>query len=163
MTCCQLISGKAGVPSPFCKIISFSYYDGTTSGAAMCGVCGREYFYDLLSLDDNQDVRIYGFSSIQAGSLGDLTEICSRFDTPKWPEWHPKPGVNDRGRKEFRAKIGEIRKTKTPPQLVVASEELSKLLLLAKAVHTAELLSDMPDSESPDAKDFTKWLAFLKS
>src|SRR5712692_1783644 len=90
MTCCQLIHGEERVGSPFNRMISFSYYDGTTSGLTQCAVCGREYCYDLLSWDEKQDVRIFGLCSVAGGSFHELTTLCSGHETPRWPEWHPE-------------------------------------------------------------------------
>src|SRR5436305_11932404 len=120
MTCCQLILRQEGVVSPFNRLISSSYYDGTTGGICSCAVCGREYFYDLFSWDEGQDVRIFGFSALQSGSFERLALLCRRYDTPRWPEWLPNFNhrEGERDREEFQAMMDDLRREKEPTRLV---------------------------------------------
>jgi hypothetical protein len=159
-----MLGSQGEATSPFNQIISSSYYDGTTAGIAKCGVCFREYIYELLSWDSGQDLRIFGLWEVPKGSFSELVDFCSGFDRPRWPEWSPIFQGPERQRylEAFRAKFERIRRLKSSLQIVVATEEISRLIVASKAADGMGTLKELHLAETFSAESFADWMTFLK-
>jgi hypothetical protein len=160
--CCKSIAGAMNVISPFDRVISFSYYDGATSGITRCKTCGNEYVFELLSWDANQDIRIFGLSLVPSGSFEKISALGIKIDVPRWPEWQPvltdKKLIADQVALENEMK--SVTSTKDPITLVVAAESLTQKINSVKNV----VLSDAklpPLQECLEERAFLKWQAFL--
>jgi hypothetical protein len=75
--CCQQLLTKSAMRSPFGRIISLGFYDGTTSGVAQCSHCSRFYKYELVAWDSSQDLRIYSLAALPQESFEALLKLLS--------------------------------------------------------------------------------------
>lgn len=72
--CCQQITER--VPSPF-EVKVINWYDGITEGVARCRTCGWAYHVEMLTWDQGQDIRIYGFRRILPEAFEKLVAVIS--------------------------------------------------------------------------------------
>jgi hypothetical protein len=70
------------------RLISFDYYDGTTSGIVHLESEQLDYKYDLVAWDDKQDDRVFCLTLLGA-VLDGLVDALSVLGKPTWPCWYP--------------------------------------------------------------------------
>jgi hypothetical protein len=70
------------------RLISFDYYDGTTSGVIRLDNERLDYRYDLVSWDGEQNRRIFCISPLDA-VFDNITDALSPLGKPTWPCWYP--------------------------------------------------------------------------
>jgi hypothetical protein len=162
LNCCKSIFDKADFKSPFDKAIAFSYYDGAKSGITKCSTCGNEYFFELLSWDANQDVRIYGLSLTPAGAFEKIIALAKKFDVPRWPEWCPT--LNDKRlaaeQTVLKDEINELVSAEGPVTFVIATENLTQKINLARKIIAGDH-NVPPLQERLDDSAFLEWQKFL--
>jgi hypothetical protein len=162
LICCQHLQTKSAMRSPFGRIISLGFYDGTTSGIAQCSHCSRFYKYELVAWDSNQDVRIYSLADVPQESFDALVRLLSVVKGPTWPFWvpilpsdsGPEVGVLK------RAIDSELAKAEPPGQVIV-SRHLDREILASKEL-SDEARVKLPKSINyPDMGDWGFWQAYL--
>lgn len=163
MVCCQNLPKTREALSPFQKVISASYYDGTTSGVAYCANCHREFFYKLFSWDDAQNVRIFGLYSVRQGTFEALHRVAGEMEIPRWPEWNVSfRGANaEAQRQTFLATVRESVQAKGPLQFIVATRDITTSIGFAKGLNDATSLAILSLQEDFDPKSFDRWMGFL--
>jgi len=136
LNCCKSMFGKADFKSPFGKALDFSYYDGAKSGITKCSTCANAYYFELLSWDANQDVRICGLSLIAVGAFEKIMVLAEKFDVPKWPEWCPTLKDKRLAAEQTVLKdaINELVSAKGPVTFVIATESLTQKINFARKI-----------------------------
>jgi hypothetical protein len=79
--------------SPFVQLIVLDWCDGPRAGLLKCGRCGREYRFDLLDEqindEEGRDVWVLSLAPLAEGSLARLAAALAPYQTPRWPVWVP--------------------------------------------------------------------------
>jgi hypothetical protein len=118
--CCRFFIGVVrGRHSPFARLLATRYYDGPTEGLVECGSCGTTYSFQKLDWDDQQDIRIFSLSPISGRGLDDLMRSPGS-PLPKWPNWI----LTSEESADFAAKVDELRKSASPEEFIVVTEDL---------------------------------------
>jgi hypothetical protein len=84
--CCQHL--KSGDPSPF-ELTVFGWYDGPTSGFAVCSGCDRVYHFELIATDEEVGERVYAFKEVSRASYDAViaADASTRGgDTQQWAD-----------------------------------------------------------------------------
>ena len=157
LTCCEHLPKTSPVRSPFSKIISMSFYDGTTSGIAQCSRCLRSYKYDLVAWDSGQDLRVYSLAVLPARSFDVLVKALSATTSPTWPVWFA-PVPSDR---EAQTAIDNELARAAQPSCVVVSSHLEKQLLVGRVLTSAALASLRSGKQFPGAAEWEFWQTYV--
>lgn len=148
--CCQKLVGAQNALSPFQKVIALDYHDGPTAGLLQCKECSRAYRFNMVSWDDGQNVRIFTLALLPEGSFAQLESAYAQHQAPIWPLWVPRwEFPSDDAKHTLESRTEEVLGRAGPPQLVLASEDLSNRILLGKAI-TSQTIATVRD-----------WFAFL--
>ena len=131
--CCQELPRVASAAqSPFGRIISLGFYDGTTSGIARCSHCSKSYKYDLVAWDGDQDIRVFSLSALPPESFAALEVLLSQLKSRFVDSDDPKR------RTIVKTAVGvELAKAEAPT-LVLATRRFEQEILAARPV-TIEL------------------------
>lgn len=162
--CCQRLSEGVSIPmpSPFGRLLSLGYYDGTTAGVTVCKRCSTEYRYELVAWDQAQEVRVFWFARTPAGTLGELTGLLSIIEAPRWPFWSPVWRFeSEREREDTTSKLEALLGTAEPPSLVLAAVNLDREILASRKVDAA-MQSTLPAKATiPPEGDWDFWRPYL--
>lgn len=135
--CCQQLGNHRQVRSPFRKLIVLGFYDGATSGLTECQACTRGYRFELVTWDDQQDVRIFALAPLTPGIFQGVAEICATLgELPGWPVWIPR--FEGEAGRVASSRIDEVLGRLSSFELLVASEALERDLLVARPVKDSE-------------------------
>lgn len=156
-TCCQHLLRDSRANSPFGRIVSLGFYDGTTSGVARCSHCSKSYRYELIAWDSGQDLRVYSLSALPQGSFDALVGLLSSSTSPRWPLWSPVLQSDPAAKGAIDAELAKAE----PPSCAIASLQLDKEILATKEL-TALARSRLPTGKGyPDVKDWEFWRRYL--
>jgi len=155
--CCEHLLRTSPGPSPFAKIISLGFYDGTTFGVAQCSQCSRSYRYELVAWDSGQDLRVFSLATLPQQSFSEVVKLLSRAGSPTWPFWSAalasEPTVSD----QLDAELAKAES----PSCVVAGRQIDKELLLGRNL-TDDARTRLPtDKGYPDAEGWVFWKTYL--
>jgi len=160
--CCQDLPLNSAVRSPFGKIISLGFYDGTTSGVAQCSRCSRSYRYELVAWDSGQDLRIYSLASLPQRSFDALVRLLSGATSPTWPIWMPElPSDPAREVTELSRAIDAELAEANPPDRVVASRHIDKEILASRNLTEAARVKLPTGGEYPNMLGWDYWCEYL--
>ena len=144
--CCSKLATFPGAKSPFSKLVVLGYYDGPITGVLQCEVCGTAYRFELLDIDpdwdEGLDVKIFILSQLPPKSFEKLIEVCENcFGIPRWPVWVLIWNVGSEAKRNKTAKkIQEIEHRVANGQIIVATLDLSKEIIVAKEMDWFSLL-----------------------
>lgn len=158
--CAKVFSG----PTPFGKVLSLGWYDGTTNGLAQCSECSAAFRYDLVAWDSGQDCRIFAFSPITPQAFDRAVSLFATCEAPRWPLWVPwfrfRPPEAERVDTEIEMCLSQSAR----PEYVVAADGYFKTILSAKPLSGVE--SEKPPTRFctgvPATDDFEYWNRFLE-
>jgi len=155
--CCQQLSPDSPRRSPFGRILSLGFYDGTTSGVAQCLDCSKAYRYELVAWDSGQDTRVYSLAALPSESFDALVSVLSAVGSPTWPFWSPILPSDSALNAAIDAELAKAE----PPARVIASRQLDKEILASKDL-TDSARAKLPQSRDyPDIHDWDFWRAYL--
>jgi hypothetical protein len=123
------------------RTIATGYYDGPTEGFTECSNCGQTFHFRMLTWDDGQDVRVFGFANLETP----LDTIVSRLRLHV-----PYNGIalvqsdSDSGSTMFLHSL-----TTQPPVFAAAIKSWSHEVLACKAL------------QATDLRSVSDWFAFL--
>ncbi len=157
--CCRQLSTDSPIRSPFAKILSLGFYDGTTSGVAQCSRCLESYRYELVTWDSGQDTRIYSVAPLPQESFEAIVRLVSVVEKPIWPLWLPTLPSGDQSLLVTDIDL-ELAKAKEPTH-VIASLKLEDEILAGKEI--AKLERDrLPKGQTyPGIEHWDFWRTYL--
>lgn len=120
--CCTATSIAYPSRTPFGKVLSLGWYDGTTSGLVQCSQCSAAFKYDIVDWDSNQDRRILAFSPISSQEFDGIVELLSRSESPRWPFWNPRWEFDSQEKERITLEIDNHLSRAGNPEYVVASD-----------------------------------------
>jgi hypothetical protein len=152
--CCSELIDQRTLRSPFSRIIALGWYDGPTAGLLQCGACSREYRFELLDElfdgEDEQDLRVYSLAPLVSGSVTRLTDALSRYELPRIPIWVPHWEFPTEAEKSELDRLSDqILDGAGPPELVIATPDLSETIVATKTVTPEDLVQ------------ITDWFSYL--
>jgi hypothetical protein len=152
--CCHELTHLRSVKSPFTSIIALDWYDGPRAGLLHCGVCSREFRFELLDelVDEKeaQDFRIFSLGSVAKGSIARLSDALSPYETPRSPVWVPHWKFPTETEQTALDRLSDrILDEAAPPELVIATPDISEMIAVAKTVTPEDLVQ------------VTDWFSFL--
>jgi hypothetical protein len=159
---CRELAADSPVRSPFDKVLSLGFYDGTTSGAAQCSHCAAAYRYELVAWDSGQDVKIYSIAALPIDSFETLVTLVSAGGEPNWPLWLPKLAGSDSDQKRLLVAIQEELDKAEKPKCVVASRNFEKEVLKGKELTEVARTKLPRDQVYPDPQSWDFWRAYLE-
>jgi hypothetical protein len=141
--CCSELIDRRTLRSPFSRIIALGWYDGPTAGLSQCGACSREYRFELmdelLDGENEQDLRVYSLAPLASGSVTRLTDALSRYESPRTPIWVPRwEFPTETERRALDSLSDQILDGAGPPELVIATPNLSEEIVVAKVIGPEE-------------------------
>ncbi len=160
--CCQQLSTDSPMRSPFGKVLSLGFYDGTTSGVAQCSFCLESYRYELVAWDSGQDTRIYSMAPLPFESFEALVRLMSVIGNPTWPLWSPiLPSASAPDQSLLVTRIDvELAKAQQPTH-VIASRKLEKEILAGKEI-TNSGRERLPKGQAyPGIEHWDFWRTYL--
>jgi hypothetical protein len=159
--CCQEFSPDSAMRSPFGKIISLGFYDGTTSGVAQCSHCFKAYRYELVAWDSGQDTRIYSLANLPQEAFDAMVGLLSGIKGPTWPFWEPNlPSDSTEGRAMNAAIDTQLAKAESPAR-VIASRQLDKEILASREITLAARVKLPVARNYSNMKDWEFWRTYL--
>jgi len=159
-TCCQELPDWRNQRSPFQRILSFGYYDGTTAGVAQCVGCSVAYKYDLLAWDEDQDMRIFGLAPLPSGSFSELLAASAVLGEPRWPTWVPVWQFSSETiQNKVESRIQAVLNKAGPLTFVVATNDISNNFVAGKRI--TETNVELVQGLISKSVDVQEWLAFL--
>jgi hypothetical protein len=155
--CCEHLLRTSPVRSPFARVVSLGFYDGTTSGVAQCSQCSRSYRYELVAWDSGQDLRVFSLAILPQKSFNEVVKLLSGATGPTWPFWSPAlpsdPTVS-------AALDVELANAETPSCVVVARQ--MDMELLSGRNLTDDARTKLPAHKGyPDAEGWGFWQTYL--
>jgi hypothetical protein len=160
--CCQQLLTKSAMRSPFGRIISLGFYDGTTSGVAQCLHCSRFYKYELVAWDSSQDLRIYSLAALPQESFEALLKLLSGVERPTSPIWIPiLPSDSSQDMSVLKRSIDAELAKAEPPSHVIASRHLDQEILARKEISDAARIKLPKSQDYPGKADWEFWQAYL--
>ena len=151
--CCRELTHFRSNKSPFTRIIALDWYDGPRAGLLQCGGCFREFRFEVLDelIDgEEQDVRVFSLAPLASGSLTRFSDALAPYETARYPVWVPRWKFPTEAERSVLDRLtDQIRDGAGPPELVIATPDLSEEIMAAKAI-TAEDLARVTD-----------WFSFL--
>jgi hypothetical protein len=126
-------------PSPVTHVLALGYYDGPTEGLMRCGAEGPTFVFRILAWEaDTQDLRIFSLAPLPAAAWAQLVEAYSLLEKPRWPVWVPS------WYEEMKQPVETALRQASPPESVIATDDLLGEILAAKAV-TPKNLTEVAD------------------
>jgi len=166
--CCQDLFQDVRNPirSPFTRMISLGWFDGSTDGVVQCGTCGTPYKFSILAIDDGsydfdswnkgRDLIVYGLAELSENDFDKIVAILAVTEPPRWPEWYRGPYVDYQNKQEYLRVDGEV----------IEYLERSNNISLAIACRMGDLLKEIRSSRRVTKEDLDRisghqWLDFL--
>lgn len=154
--CCQRLS--SGTASPFDRIVSLGYYDGTTHGLARCRSCGKSYSYVLQAWDLEQDTRVYSMAEVSAATFDAFVSELSLEQRPSWPVWVPNFATPPRPN-SLLSTVKRLLEAHDP-QFVIAASSPEKHITAFRNL-TPVSRQHLNTAPYPESKDWEFWRQFL--
>jgi hypothetical protein len=117
---------------PFERVLSLGWYDGTTSGLALCAQYPAVFKYDILDWDSDQEHRIFALSPIDREKFDQLVDLFSSKEEPKWPFWHPRWQISPTEKALLKAQVDQRLAQAKSPEYVIASDRRLETVFAAK-------------------------------
>jgi hypothetical protein len=147
----------------FDKVVSLDWYDGITSGLAMCSQFSLAFKFDLLAWDESQERRVFAFAPLTVKIFEHIVRRLGRKETaPEWPIWYPKWPSGLPEKKLLKTEIDKQLTSAKPPDYIIASDSMFTLLLAARRLDgsSRELLPPNFDGV-PFRDNFDYWQEYL--
>lgn len=148
---------------PFTKVLSLSWYDGTTAGLAQCSQCSRVFRYDLVDWDSEQERRVFVLSPINPREFRQIIDLLARSESPTWPFWNPRWEFSSSEEKQrVMTEIDKHLDLAEKPEYVVIADRQLKILFATKGLN-ARALERLPLTFDglPVANEFNYWKEYL--
>jgi hypothetical protein len=149
--------------SPFGRVLSLGWYDGTTSGLAECGSCSTVFKYDLVDWDADQEQRIFALSHTTHQVFDRIVDTLGAFESPKWPFWNPRWNIEPPElKKQTKSEVDSyLSRTDKPGLLIVSDRELKRVFAASQV--TEALRAKLPEDFDglPVKNDFNSWINHL--
>jgi hypothetical protein len=152
--CCEFFNDEKKIASPFEKLISLGYYDGTVSGLAQCGGCEKVFHYRLVAWDESQNVRVFSLAQTKAEIFDKVVEVFSRFGRPRWPYWYPVLPAQEA--KSISDRIDSLLASGDSPRYVIAAESPERAILAVRSIQESVRLPHSADFPKPSEWDYWK-------
>jgi hypothetical protein len=159
--CCQQLLPDSARNSPFGRIISLGFYDGTTSGVAQCSHCLKSYRYELVAWDSGQDIRVYSIASLPSESFDALVKLLSATQSAVWPFWSPVFPPDSASASTLSTAIDSELAKADLPALVIASRRLDIEILASKDLTNSARIKLPKGRNYPNMHDWDFWRAYL--
>jgi hypothetical protein len=142
--CCQQLEDNSPVRSPFTDYVCFNWYDGPAEGIVVCEVCGREYRFDWIEVNEEEIARVFALYPLPSGSLQAFREI------------KPKPWrlLSEEEREMVKREIERVCQSAQPNALIVKSRYS---LYLCDNILAARWI------EGEEKEDVRDWFAFVNA
>lgn len=151
--CCQIAFSEQPQPSPFERVISLGFFDGTTSGIAECSICARAHRYGLVAWDEDQQWRAFAFGELQRGVFPDVIAACSSLGTPRWPIWVPLfTGIDSADRASIVESIDRAAGHDTGIDRLLVAERIEREIIASWSV--ARMPTPQPNELAPPLRDY---------
>jgi hypothetical protein len=162
--CCEALSPPFPVASPFDRVLSLHWYDGTTSGLAHCGGCSTVFRYDIVDWDSDQERRIFLLSRLDPNEFEHLVSLFSSTETPKWPFWSPKWqfGSNEQREKSKAAVDALLSRADRAEYIIASDRDLSNVFAVKRLSDPARSKLNAPVDGLPMTNDFDYWRHYLR-
>ncbi|HET9741475.1 MAG TPA: hypothetical protein VFQ00_01890 [Terriglobales bacterium] len=149
------------VVSPFTNVISLDYWDGSLVGLAWCNAGSPGITFQVVSWDSEQDVRIFSLAEAQEITANEAYDILSPIGTPRLPEWVPSPQPEQSEHRRAIERLATFLPPKGPPSVVLASPDLTKIVLAARSVER-DAAVHLPAKDSfPTSQNWEFWRRYL--
>jgi hypothetical protein len=157
------VSFPASAESVFDKVVSLGWYDGTTSGAAMCSLAALAFRFDILAWGPFQETRVFAFSPLSLEDFEEIIRLFSNLEAPKWPCWFPRWPTGTPGEEALRTALDARLANAKFPEFVVACDSMFKTLLAAERLDApSRQLIPLEFDGYPAADNFEYWREFLE-
>jgi hypothetical protein len=161
--CCHTSTSAHPPYTPFGKVLSLGWYDGTTSGLAKCASCSTIFKYDIVDWDADQEQRIFVLSHVTAHVFDRIVDTLGAFESPKWPFWNPKWNIVPHELKEqTKSKVDSYLSSTNEPVFLIASDrELKRVFAVGQI--TDAIRAKLPEEFNglPVTSDFAFWITHL--
>lgn len=156
-SCCEFLNNQTGMASPFEKLLSLGYYDGTVSGLAQCRSCRKIFYYRLVAWDERQDIRIFFLAHTKTEVFDNLVELFSRFSQPRWPLWFPVLTAEET--RAISHQIDTLLASIENPSYVIAAESPEKAIIAARLIEASE--QSPKSADFPEPSEWAYWKGYL--
>jgi len=153
------VSRELAMASPFGRLVSLGYYDGTTSGLVQCADCDKSFHYRILAWDKQQDTRVYSLAETRNEVFDRVVAVLAPVDQPTWPSWFP--ALATLSETELAALSNQVDTILTPgnlPSYVIAAKSPQHSILAIRRISK----SDPPTYPAfPAVSDWHHWSKYL--
>jgi len=156
------VSFPSLVECVFDKVISLSWYDGTTSGVALSSLHSMAFRFDLIDWGPGQELRVFAISALPVSAFELVVELFNRSEATKWPIWHPRwPNVAQE-QEMMSAELNPILAQARSPEFVFATESSFKSIIAAKSLTEAARLMLPAEFDGFPKGGFGYWQMYLE-
>ncbi|MEO6810423.1 MAG: hypothetical protein ABI353_15015 [Isosphaeraceae bacterium] len=143
--CCRQPAHLRERRSPFHRVIAPGWHDGPTSGLLECGVCERDYRFELfdevINDPERRDVRTYSLAPLMRGSLDRLVDALALYQSPRQPVWVPLwTFPTEAAREALDNQTQRILDSAGPPELAITTDNLVGTIVEAKNLTAEDLV-----------------------
>lgn len=157
--CCQNLRAP-GSPSPFDKVVSLGYYDGTTHGLARCRSCATCYSYALQAWDGDQETRVYSMGQVPPRDFENLVSELSLEQEQTWPLWVPNFANPSHRTKTILALAKNLLQSHDPQFVIAAVSPERKILAIKRLTSSSKM--HLTSRNYPRPEDWVFWRGFLE-
>lgn len=161
--CCEATDVALPSKIAFGKILSFGWYDGTTSGLLQCSRCSAAFKYDLIDWDSGQDRRVFALSPMEAERFDQTVKVLGGDARAKWPLWVPRWEFDSTEEKErIEKEVDEHLATAKPPEFLIVSDGYFTMMFGMRRL-TGPARDRLPGSFDglPVTNDFDYWREYI--
>ena len=161
--CCEVTDVALPSKIPFGKVLSFGWYDGTTSGMVQCSRCSAVFKYDIVDWDSDQDRRIFALSPIEPDKFDQIVRVLGGDAHAKWPFWVPKWEFDSKEeKKRIEKEVDGHLATARPPEFLIVSDRNLSMMFGTRRL-TAPARDRLPSSFDglPVTNDFAYWREYV--
>jgi hypothetical protein len=156
--CCTATSWAGTLVSPFSRVLSLGWYDGTTRGLAQCRNCGTTFKYDIVDWDKDQERRIFALSPFDAQEFDRMVQLFATAEEPRWPFWNPKRQLESHA----ETKMQEHPSTASSPKhLIVSDRELKNVFGARRITQPIPELLNTTFDGLPITDAFVYWMEYI--
>ena len=149
--------------SPFGKVLSLGWYDGTTFGMAQCSSCSAIFKYDVMAWDGEQDRRIFVFSPISRWDFDSVIQLLSRNEKPLWPFWNPRWNFASEEKEMIRGDVEVCLARALRPEWLIESDRKLAETFAARPLNSLAM-QRLPEKFDglPFTDNFFEWQDYVR-
>jgi hypothetical protein len=133
IACCSTVLTAVRTGSPGEALITLDYYEGPLEGFLRCRVCGGEFWFEPICVNEDPENRRLCLAPLPPGSIDALTALLECRGKGWEPAWSPLWELSAaKARRVAEAKIKSVIQHLRLPQLELVWTDDSRRILWAR-------------------------------